>query len=165
MQVNSAANTSQMYSTQVDSITNRAFSKLDPSNKGSFDKASFEKLFSQMSGGNPASTAIADKIFQKLDANGTGQVDKAEFANDVSSFMNKIHQGGGLQSLLGGSAVGGLQSLMGGGTSSSDSSSDGSTSTNPIDMFMQALDSNNPATSNIQSTQDYLNTMQKQKGS
>lgn len=64
MQVNSAANTSKMYSTQVDGITNRAFNKLDPSNKGSFDKASFEKLFNQVSGGNQASTAIADKIFR-----------------------------------------------------------------------------------------------------
>ena len=164
MQIGSAANASQMYSPQVNNITNRAFSKLDPNNTGSFDKASFEKMFNQVSGGNPASTAIADKIFQKLDVNGTGQIDKAEFANDVSSFMNKIHQGGGLQSLLGGSAVGGLQSLMGGSTSSSDSSTDGSASNNPIDMLMQALDSNNQATTNIQSTQDYLNSMQKQKG-
>ena len=153
-----------MYSTQVDSTTNRAFNKLDPSNKGSFDKASFEKMLSQVSGGNPASAAIADKIFQKLDVSGTGEIDKTEFANGVSSILEKIHQGGGLQASFGGGAVSGLQALMGASTSGQDSSDDRSTSDNPIDMLMQALDSNKQEKSKTQSTQDYLKNMQDNMG-
>ena len=160
MQINSSANSSQIALPKVNKLTDRVFNKLDPSNTGSFNKASFEKMITQGSGGNSASTAIADKIFSKLDASGNGEIDKSEF----DSFMDKIKQSGGLQSILGGGAAGGLQSLMGTSTSSSDSSNSRSSSNNPIDLFMKAIDSNNQESSTIQSTQDYLNNLQKQVG-
>ena len=78
--------------------------------------------------------------------------------------MDKIKHSGGLQSILGGSDAGGLQSLIGTSTSSSDSSNSRSSSNNPIDLFMKAIDSNNQESSTIQSTQDYLNNLQKQVG-
>ena len=164
MQINSSANSSQIALPKVNKLTDRVFNKLDPSNTGSFNKASFEKMITQGSGGNSASTAIADKIFSKLDVNGNGEIDKSEFANEVNSFMDKIKQSGGLQSILGGSDAGGLQSLIGTSTSSSDSSNSRSSSNNPIDLFMKAIDSNNQESSTIQSTQDYLNNLQKQVG-
>ena len=164
MQIGSSANSTQMDLPKVNKLTDRVFNKLDPSNTGSFNKASFEKMFTQVSGGNSASTAIADKIFSKLDVSGNGEIDKSEFANEVNSFMDKIKQSGGLQSILGGGAAGGLQSLMGTSTSSSDSSNSRSSSNNPIDLFMKAIDSNNQESSTIQSTQDYLNNLQKQVG-
>ena len=164
MQIGSSANSTQMDLPKVNKLTDRVFNKLDPSNTGSFNKASFEKMFNQVSGGNSASTAIADKIFSKLDVSGNGEIDKSEFANEVNSFMDKIKHSGGLQSILGGGAAGGLQSLMGTSTSSSDSSNSRSPSNNPIDLFMKAIDSNNQESSTIQSTQDYLNNLQKQVG-
>jgi hypothetical protein len=164
MQIGSSANSTQMDLPKVNKLTDRVFNKLDPSNTGSFNKASFEKMFNQVSGGNSASTAIADKIFSKLDVSGNGEIDKSEFANEVNSFMDKIKHSGGLQSILGGGAAGGLQSLMGTSTSSSDSSTSRSSSNNPIDLFMKAIDSNNQESSTIQSTQDYLNNLQNQVG-
>lgn len=164
MQIGSSASSNQMELPKVNKLTDRVFNKLDPSNTGTFNKASFEKMFNQVSGGNSASTAIADKIFSKLDVSGNGEIDKSEFANEVNSFMDKIKQGGSLQSILGGGDAGGLQSLMARSTSSSDSSDSRSSSNNPIDLFMKAIDSNNQESSTIQSTQDYLNNLQKQVG-
>ena len=164
MQIGSSANSTQIDLPKVNKLTDRVFNKLDPSNTGSFNKASFEKMFTQVSGGNLASTAIADKIFSKLDVSGNGEIDKSEFANEVNSFMDKIKHSGGLQSILGGGAAGGLQSLMGTSTSSSDSSNSRSSSNNPIDLFMKAINSNNQESSTIQSTQDYLNNLQQQVG-
>ena len=142
------------------------FNKLDPSNTGSFNKASFEKMFNQVSGGNSASTAIADKIFSKLDVSGNREIDKSEF----DSFMDKIKQNGGLQPHFSGDAASVLRSLMAGRASSSDSSDSSdssnseSSSNSPIDLLMAAIDSNNQASSTIQSTQDYLSNFQKNIG-
>ena len=167
MQINSSANSSQISLPKVNKPTDRVFNKLDPSNTGSFNKASFEKMITQGSGGNSASTAIADKIFSKLDASGNGEIDKSEF----DSFMDKIKQNGGLQPHFGGDTASVLQSLMAGRSSSSDSSDNSdssersnseSSSNSPIDLLMAAIDSNNQASSTIQSTQDYLNKLQKQ---
>ena len=94
MQINSSANSTQIALPKVNKLTDRVFNKLDPSNTGSFNKASFEKMFNQVSGGNSASTAIADKIFSKLDVSGNGEIDKSEFANEVNSFMDKIKHSG-----------------------------------------------------------------------
>ena len=163
MQINSSANSSQIALPKVNKLTDRVFNKLDPSNTGSFNKASFEKMFSQVSGGNSASTAIADKIFSKLDASGNGEIDKSEF----DSFMDKIKQNGGLQPHFSGDAASVLQSLMAGRSSSSDSSersNSESSSNSPIDLLMAAIDSNNQASSTIQSTQDYLSNFQKNIG-
>ena len=169
MQINSSANSSQIALPKVNKLTDRVFNKLDPSNTGSFNKASFEKMITQGSGGNSASTAIADKIFSKLDASGNGEIDKSEF----DSFMDKIKQNGGLQPHFSGDAASVLQSLMAGRSSSSDSSDNSdssersnseSSSNNPIDLLMAAIDSNNQASSTIQSTQDYLSNFQKNIG-
>lgn len=160
MQISTEVSASKINLTQVEGITNRAFSKLDPANKGSFNKASFEKMLSQFSGGNPATTAIADKIFQKLDSNGSGQIDKSEFTNGVGSLMDKIQQGSGLQASFGGGAIGGLQALTGASTTAQNSSGDKSGKTDPIDMFLQALDSDKQEKSKTQSTQDYLKSIQ-----
>ena len=158
MQINSSANSSQISLPKVNKPTDRVFNKLDPSNTGSFNKASFEKMITQGSGGNSASTAIADKIFSKLDASGNGEIDKSEF----DSFMDKIKQNGGLQTHFSGDAASVLRSLMAGRASSSDSSNSESSSNNPIDLLFAAIDSNNQASSMIQSTQDYLNNFQKE---
>ena len=161
MQINSSANSSQIALPKVNKPTDRVFNKLDPSNTGSFNKASFEKMITQGSGGNSASTAIADKIFSKLDASGNGEIDKSEF----DSFMDKIKQNGGLQTHFSGDAASVLRSLMAGRASSSDSSDSSnseSSSNNPIDLLFAAIDSNNQASSMIQSTQDYLNNFQKE---
>ena len=166
MQINSSANSSQIALPKVNKLTDRVFNKLDPSNTGSFNKASFEKMITQGSGGNSASTAIADKIFSKLDASGNGEIDKSEF----DSFMDKIKQNGGLQPHFGGDAASVLRSLMAGRASSSDSSDSSdssnseSSSNSPIDLLMAAIDSNNQASSTIQSTQDYLSNFQKNIG-
>ena len=166
MQINSSANSSQIALPKVNKLTDRVFNKLDPSNTGSFNKASFEKMITQGSGGNSASTAIADKIFSKLDASGNGEIDKSEF----DSFMDKIKQNGGLQTHFSGDAASVLQSLMAGRSSSSDSSDSSeisnseSSSNSPIDLLMAAIDSNNQASSTIQSTQDYLSNFQKNIG-
>ena len=166
MQINSSANSSQIALPKVNKLTDRVFNKLDPSNTGSFNKASFEKMITQGSGGNSASTAIADKIFSKLDASGNGEIDKSEF----DSFMDKIKQNGGLQPHFSGDAASVLQSLMAGRSSSSDSSDSSeisnseSSSNSPIDLLMAAIDSNNQASSTIQSTQDYLSNFQKNIG-
>ena len=169
MQINSSANSSQISLSKVNKPTDRVFNKLDPSNTGSFNKASFEKMITQGSGGNSASTAIADKIFSKLDASGNGEIDKSEF----DSFMDKIKQNGGLQPHFSGDAASVLQSLMAGRSSSSDSSDNSdssersnseSSSNSPIDLLMAAIDSNNQASSKIQSTQDYLSNFQKNIG-
>ena len=166
MQINSSANSSQIALPKVNKLTDRVFNKLDPSNTGSFNKASFEKMITQRSGGNSASTAIADKIFSKLDASGNGEIDKSEF----DSFMDKIKQNGGLQPHFSGDAASVLQSLMAGRSSSSDSSDSSeisnseSSSNSPIDLLMAAIDSNNQASSTIQSTQDYLSNFQKNIG-
>ena len=160
MQINSSANSSQIALPKINKPTDRVFNKLDPSNTGSFNKASFEKMITQGSGGNSASTAIADKIFSKLDASGNGEIDKSEF----DSFMDKIKQNGGLQSHFSGDAASVLQSLMAGrsSSSSSDSSDSASSSNNPIDLLFAAIDSINQAPSMIQSTQDYLSNFQKE---
>jgi len=164
MQINSSANSSQIALPKVNKLTDRVFNKLDPSNTGSFNKASFEKMITQGSGGNSASTAIADKIFSKLDASGNGEIDKSEF----DSFMDKIKQNGGLQTHFSGDAASVLRSLMAGRASSSDSSDSSdssnseSSSNNPIDLLFAAIDSINQAPSMIQSTQDYLNNFQKE---
>ena len=166
MQINSSANSYQIALPKVNKLTDRVFNKLDPSNTGSFNKASFEKMITQRSGGNSASTAIADKIFSKLDASGNGEIDKSEF----DSFMDKIKQNGGLQPHFSGDAASVLQSLMAGRSSSSDSSDSSeisnseSSSNSPIDLLMAAIDSNNQASSTIQSTQDYLSNFQKNIG-
>ncbi len=169
MQINSSSNSSQISLPKVNKPTDRVFNKLDPSNTGSFNKASFEKMITQRSGGNSASTAIADKIFSKLDASGNGEIDKSEF----DSFMDKIKQNGGLQPHFSGDAASVLQSLMAGRSSSSDSSDNSdssersnseSSSNSPIDLLMAAIDSNNQASSTIQSTQDYLSNFQKNIG-
>ena len=169
MQIGSSANSTQMYLPKVKKLTDRVFNKLDPSNTGSFNMASFEKMFNQVSGGNSASTAIADKIFSKLDASGNGEIDKSEF----DSFMDKIKQNGGLQPHFSGDAASVLQSLMAGRSSSSDNSDNSdssersnseSSSNSPIDLLMAAIDSNNQASSTIQSTQDYLSNFQKNIG-
>ena len=166
MQINSSANSSQIALPKVNKLTDRVFNKLDPSNTGSFNKASFEKMITQGSGGNSASTAIADKIFSKLDASGNGEIDKSEF----DSFMDKIKQNGGLQPHFSGDAASVLRSLMAGRASSSDSSDSSdssnseSSSNSPIDLLMAAIDSNNQASSTIQSTQDYLSNFQKNIG-
>jgi hypothetical protein len=163
MQINSSANSSQIALPKVNKLTDRVFNKLDPSNTGSFNKASFEKMITQGSGGNSASTAIADKIFSKLDVSGNGEIDKSEF----DSLMDKIKQNGGLQPHFSGDAASVLRSLMAGRASSSDSSGNSessnseSSSNNPIDLLMAAIDSNNQASSTIQSTQDYLSNFQK----
>ena len=118
-------------------------------------------MITQGSGGNSASTAIADKIFSKLDASGNGEIDKSEF----DSFMDKIKQNGGLQPHFSGDAASVLQSLMAGRSSSSDSSDSSdseSSSNNPIDLLFAAIDSINQAPSMIQSTQDYLSNFQKE---
>ena len=164
MQINSSANSTQIALPKVNKLTDRVFNKLDPSNTGSFNKASFEKMITQGSGGNSASTAIADKIFSKLDVSGNGEIDKSEF----DSFMDKIKQNGGLQTHFSGDAASVLRSLMAGRASSSDSSDSSdssnseSSSNNPIDLLFAAIDSNNQASSMIQSTQDYLNNFQKE---
>ena len=164
MQINSSANSSQIALPKVNKLTDRVFNKLDPSNTGSFNKASFEKMITQGSSGNSASTAIADKIFSKLDASGNGEIDKSEF----DSFMDKIKQNGGLQPHFGGDTASVLQSLMAGRSSSSDNSDSSersnseSSSNNPIDLLFAAIDSNNQASSTIQSTQDYLNNFHKE---
>ena len=166
MQINSSANSSQIALPKVNKLTDRVFNKLDPSNTGSFNKASFEKMITQGSGGNSASTAIADKIFSKLDVSGNREIDKSEF----DSFMDKIKQNGGLQPHFSGDAASVLRSLMAGRASSSDSSDSSdssnseSSSNSPIDLLMAAIDSNNQASSTIQSTQDYLSNFQKNIG-
>ena len=64
MQINSSANSSQIALPKVNKLTDRVFNKLDPSNTGSFNKASFEKMITQGSGGNSASKWRSSTPFQ-----------------------------------------------------------------------------------------------------
>jgi len=168
MQIDSAFNNTQITPAKVDDVTSNAFNKLDPNKTGSFDKATFEKVFNQISGGNPSTSALADSIFQSLDINGSGQVDKNEFANGVSSYMSNVQQGGSFtsttQALFGAQTAGGVQSLLSGNSASPLTSSEtpAGSSKNPVDILMQALDSSGQSTSAIQSTQDYLDNLNKQ---
>ena len=58
MQIGSAFNNTQITPAKVDDVTSQAFSKLDPSKTGSFDKATFEKMFNQISGGNSSTSKV-----------------------------------------------------------------------------------------------------------
>ena len=170
MQIGSAFNNTQITPAKVDDVTSQAFSKLDPSKTGSFDKATFEKMFNQISGGNSSTSALADNIFQSLDINGSGKVDKNEFANGVSSYMSNVQQGGSFtsttQALFGAQTAGTVQPLLSSSSVNPIASSEatGSSSKNPVDILMQALDSSGQSTSAIQSTQDYLDNLNKQLG-
>jgi hypothetical protein len=84
--------------------------------------------------------------------------------------MNNVQQGGSFtsttQALFGAQTAGGVQPLSSSSSANPIASSEATTSSskNPVDILMQALDSSGQSTSAIQSTQDYLDNLNKQLG-